>query len=178
MPEKLMPRQSVPELSVKTVAGDAWTLSERKPETFSMVVFYRGLHCPICSMYLRELDRNAEEFKKRGVDVVAVSSDSEERAREAQQKWRIDNVPIGHSLDLDSARKWGLYISTGKGTTSTGIEEPEQFSEPGVFLIKPDGTLYFGNVSTMPFARPHFDEMLKALDFVIANDYPARGEAA
>ena len=178
MPEKLMPRQSVPELSVKTVGGEVWTLSERTPGTFSMVVFYRGLHCPICSMYLKELDRNAEEFSKRGVDVIAVSSDGEERASEAQQNWRIENVPIGHSLDLESARKWGLYISTGKGKTSSGLEEPERFSEPGLFLIKPDGTLYFGNVSTMPFARPHFGEILKALDFVIANDYPARGEAA
>jgi hypothetical protein len=28
----------------------------------------------------------------------------------------------------------------------------------------------------MPFARPHFKEMLAALDFIIQNDYPARGE--
>jgi hypothetical protein len=28
----------------------------------------------------------------------------------------------------------------------------------------------------MPFARPHFDDILTALDFVIAKDYPARGE--
>ena len=28
----------------------------------------------------------------------------------------------------------------------------------------------------MPFARPHFDELLGAMDFAIAKDYPARGE--
>jgi hypothetical protein len=28
----------------------------------------------------------------------------------------------------------------------------------------------------MPFVRPKFSEMLQALDFVIKNDYPARGE--
>jgi hypothetical protein len=28
----------------------------------------------------------------------------------------------------------------------------------------------------MPFARPHFGDVLTALDFVIAKDYPARGE--
>ena len=28
----------------------------------------------------------------------------------------------------------------------------------------------------MPFGRPHFSEYVGALDFVIANDYPARGE--
>jgi len=44
-------------------------------------------------------------------------------------------------------------------------------------LIRPDGTLYFGTVQTMPFARPHFNEMLQAIDFVLKNNYPARGEA-
>ena len=43
-------------------------------------------------------------------------------------------------------------------------------------MIRPDGTLSFGAVQTMPFARPAFGDILKALDFVIANDYPARGE--
>ncbi len=28
----------------------------------------------------------------------------------------------------------------------------------------------------MPFARPRFEDILPALDFVIKNDYPARGE--
>ncbi len=33
------------------------------------------------------------------------------------------------------------------------------------------------SVQSMPFARPHFREILAALDFVVAKDYPARGEA-
>jgi hypothetical protein len=28
----------------------------------------------------------------------------------------------------------------------------------------------------MPFVRPHFSELVAALDFAIANSYPARGE--
>ena len=56
------------------------------------------------------------------------------------------------------------------------MEEPPLFSEPGLFLVRPDGTLYFGSVQTMPFARPSFAEIQGALDFVLANDYPARGE--
>ena len=38
-------------------------------------------------------------------------------------------------------------------------------------------SLYYGAVQTMPFARPHMRDLLGALDFVIAKDYPARGEA-
>ena len=50
-------------------------------------------------------------------------------------------------------------------------------NEPGVFLVRPDRTLYWASVQSMPFARPHFREIVAALDFVIAKDYPARGEA-
>ena len=85
-------------------------------------------------------------------------------------------MTAGYRLDLDVARQWGLYISTSRGKTSTGIVEPDLFSEPGIFIVRPDGTLYFGNVQTMPFARPQFAEILGALDFVLKNDYPARGE--
>jgi hypothetical protein len=69
-------------------------------------------------------------------------------------------------------------VSTGRGKTSAGVEEPALFSEPGLFLVRPDGTLYFATVQTMPFARPHFDDIVKAIDFVLAKDYPARGEVA
>jgi peroxiredoxin len=43
----LMPRQKVPALSVPLVGGGTWSLADQSPENFTMVVFYRGLHCPI-----------------------------------------------------------------------------------------------------------------------------------
>lgn len=172
----LFPRQPVPALEVATVGGGRWSLAEQQPETFTLVVFYRGLHCPICSRYMGDLEKKLGQFAERGVSVVAVSSDSAERAAEAKAAWGLEKLTLGYGLDLDKAREWGLYISTSRGKTSTGVEEPATFSEPGLFLIRPDGTLYFGTVQTMPFARPSFAEVLGALDFVIKNDYPARGE--
>jgi hypothetical protein len=80
------------------------------------------------------------------------------------------------ALTLTVARQWGLYISSSRGKSSIKVEEPSLFSEPGVFPIRPDATLYYGAVQTMPFARPPFSELLQAIDFVIAKDYPARGE--
>ena len=79
-------------------------------------------------------------------------------------------------VPLAVARQWGLYISASRGKTSIGIEEPALFAEPGVFIVRPEGTLYYGAVQTMPFARPHFDELLAALDFALEKNFPARGE--
>ena len=49
----LKPREAVPALEVETLNG-SWSLADQNPENFTMVVFYRGLHCPICSKYGRK----------------------------------------------------------------------------------------------------------------------------
>jgi len=171
----LKPRQTVPELNLSTLQGP-WSLSEQAPENFTMVVFYRGLHCPICSKYLAELDKLVDDFSEVGVSALAVSSDGEERAQQAREDWGLGKVNLGYDLSVDQSRDWGLHRSAGRGKTSAGIEEPAEFAEPGLYLVRPDNSLYWGQVSTMPFARPHFREILGALSFVLANDYPARGE--
>jgi peroxiredoxin len=172
----LMPRTAVPALAVPTLAHGEFTLAQDKPAQFTLLVFYRGLHCPICAKYLLELGRLLPEFEQRGVKVMALSSDTPERAQAMAAKLNAPNLRMGHSLSLADARAWGLYISTSRGVTLIGIEEPALFSEPGVFLVRPDGTLYYGAVQTMPFARPLFAELLAAIDFAIAKNYPARGE--
>ncbi len=177
MSARLMPRQPVPALAVDTLSGQRWTLAPGSAERFSLVVFYRGYHCPICKTYLKELDGLVEEFAKRGTTVFALSSDSAERAAMAKTEWGLANLDLGYGLPLEIARGWGLYVSTSRGKTSAGVEEPTLFSEPGVFLVRPDLTLYWAAIQTMPFARPHFREILAGLDFAIAKDYPARGEA-
>ncbi|KZM47430.1 peroxiredoxin-like family protein [Labrenzia sp. OB1] len=172
----LIPRQPVPGLTVETLSGAPFDLSADAAEFATLVVFYRGLHCPICATYLKELGRLTPDFAEKGVKTVAISSDDKDRAQQMADKVGFPDLRFGYGLPLSVAKDWGLFISTSRGTTSIGIEEPALFSEPGVFLVKADGTLYFSAVQTMPFVRPHFQEMVGALDFVQKNDYPARGE--
>jgi len=173
---RLMPRQKVPELAVETLDGDGFDLNHASPERYTMIAFYRGLHCAVCNVYIRELDRLLPEFEKRGIQSIAVSSDTKERAEETWAKWRLEKLKVGYGLDIEKAREWSLYISSSRGKATNGIEEPPVFSEPGLFVIRPDKTLYWGTTSTMPFARPHFDEMLQAFDMTEKINYPARGE--
>jgi peroxiredoxin len=173
---RLLPRNPVPDLAVDLVGGGQFVLNRPAPANFTMLVVYRGLHCPICAGYLRELDRMIDAFAERGVTALALSTDDAARAGTAKESWKLERLPVGYGLGLDAAERWGLYVSAGRGKTSTGIEEPALFAEPGLFLVRPDGTLYFASVQTMPFARPAFADILKAVDFVLAKDYPARGE--
>lgn len=172
----LIPRQKVPELSVETLSSGPFDLATDGSDFATLVVFYRGLHCPICATYLKELGRLTSDFAEKGVKTIAISSDPQDRAQQMADKVGHPELRFGYGLSLEKAKEWGLFISTSRGKTSIGIVEPDLFSEPGVFLVRPDGTLYFSAVQTMPFVRPHFKEMVGALEFVQANDYPARGE--
>lgn len=174
--QALVPRRPVPALNVSTVDAGHFVLGETPAPTFDLIVFYRGLHCPICAKYLMELERLMPEFEKRGVRAIAVSSDGAERAQAMAAKIQAVNLRVGYGLSLAAARQWGLYISASRGTTSIGLDEPALFSEPGLFIVRPDGALYYGSTQTMPFARPSFQDLLSAIDFAVAKDYPARGE--
>lgn len=172
----LIPRQKTPDLTLPTLDHGRFDLSAETSERGTAICFYRGLHCPICATYLTEFQKRAADFGERGMKTVAISCDGEERTREMAQKIGADTLRFAYDLPLAKAKEWGLYISTSRGKTSIGIEEPALFSEPGLFIVSPDQTLYYGSVQTMPFVRPHFSELVSALDFAIKKNYPARGE--
>lgn len=54
------------------------------------------------------------------------------------EKAGAKTVKFGYGLSLKSARQWGLYISTSRGKTSLGIDEPPLFGE----LRKNDAALF------------------------------------
>jgi len=59
-----------------------------------------------------ELERLMPEFENRGVQFVAVSSDHAEQGKAMADKINAERLPVGYELSLQSAHKWGLYIST------------------------------------------------------------------
>jgi peroxiredoxin len=174
----LLPRRRVPDLSLPLAGGGSWRLSDQKPKHFTMLVFYRGMHCSVCRSYLGELQTMHAKFSTLGVTPIAISADDAERACSAEARWGLEDLCVAYGLSLPQARSWGLYVSSGRGRSSLGIEEPPMFIEPALFLVRPDRTLYYAAVQSMPFARPCFVDMLCGIELAIARDYPARGEVA
>jgi peroxiredoxin len=172
----LLPRQKTPALEVDLVSGSRFSTTDIRSERGVLISVYRGFHCPICALYLTELEKLTPDFAERGVSTVAISTDDKDRGQKMAERIEAKSLDIGYGMSLAAAREWGLFISTSRGKTSIGIEEPAMFAEPGLFLVRPDQTLYYSYVQTMPFVRPNFKELLKALDTVIEKDYPARGE--
>ncbi len=167
------PREQAPELELPLVGGGTFHLADRRPHQFTMVVFNRGLHCPVCQAQLRELDRRLDELTERGVEVVSVSGENAERATRMRDEWAIQHVPLAYGLTEEQMRAWGLFVSR-----AIDDGEPAVFNEPALFLIRPDGTVYYESILSMPVGRPRLDDLLGGSDYWTANDYPpARGEA-
>ncbi|MEM9544659.1 MAG: peroxiredoxin-like family protein [Bacteroidota bacterium] len=165
------PKQKAPELSFSLLNGNEWNLKEQQPDNFTLVVFYRGLHCPICKKYLQQLQELLPAFSERGVNVVAVSMDTQKRARLSRQKWEIPHLDLGFELTETTAREWSLYLSAG---VKEG--EPNLFSEPGLFLIDSNNLMYYSAINSNPWGRPYLPSFVKAIDYIVKSGYPARGE--
>ena len=166
------PGQPAPDLSVDLLAGGSYVLAEQAPRAFTMVVFFRGLHCPVCPVQLRELDRRLDELTERGIGVVAISGETRERTERLHDEWRLERLALGYGLTEPQMRQWGLFVSRG-----VAEHEPDLFNEPALFLIRPDGTIYYESILSMPVGRPRLDDLLGGIDYWTKSGYPARGEA-
>lgn len=170
--KNVVPGQEVPTLIVNTVNGMKWDIRDQQPKNFTLLVFYRGLHCPVCKSYLEEINKKIYKFHDNGVNVICISANKSSLAEETVMKWDIEKLNVGYDFSVEDARKWDLYISKGMNG-----KEPDVFFEPALFLVKPDNTLYAAAIQSMPFARPSIDDLIKSTDYIVDHDYPARGKA-
>ena len=170
----LVPTQAAPALSLPLTAGgstDDLALGTGSDGRFTLVVFFRGLHCPVCRKQLSEIDRRLGDLREAGVGrVVAVSMETAERSGRVVEKWHLDELPVAHGLTEAGARDWGLFVST-----AIKDGEPDVFNEPGMFVLDADGTVFWSAVASMPFGRPPLDEVIGGLQFAQDEGYPARG---
>jgi peroxiredoxin len=165
------PRQPAPDLTVPLLRGGTYRLSAQRPKLFTMVVFFRGLHCPVCRAQLSELERRLGELEERGIEVIAVSGEDLERTTTLAQDWKLEHLPLAYGLTEEQMRAWGLFISRG-----INEGEPALFNEPGLFLIAPGHTVYYESLLSMPVGRPRLADLLDGIDYWTTHDYPARGE--
>ena len=171
----ITPTRKAPNLVLPTVYHSEFNLFNEEPVNFTMVIFIRGLHCPLCITYLKQMMKYVQTLKNIGVDYVTVSSDDKTRATQMLQKVGSTELRLAYDLDIAKAKEWDLFISKGRGKTSIGVDELDFFPEPGLFLIKTDKTIFSAYIQSMPFARPQFEDIINSLNFIIDKKYPARG---
>ena len=99
----ITPTRKAPNLVLPTVYHSEFNLFNEEPVNFTMVIFIRGLHCPLCITYLKQMMKYVQTLKNIGVDYITVSSDDKTRATQMLQK-------VG-STELIP---WSIHLSPSK----------------------------------------------------------------
>ena len=164
------PGQVFPHIRLQMLDGSTLDLPAGIDSTFTLLIVYRGVQCSLCQAYLREISERLAEFAALDTRIYVTSAENAERAARAQQEWTNDRVSFAHSLDAESGRQLRLFRSSARKET-----EPDEFFEPGLFLLNGDGELLFVSIQNMPFGRPPIEELLRWIENIRDNGIPPRG---
>lgn len=147
--------QDFPSIVLPLLGGGEIDISKPSDNhDWKLVLVYRGKHCPLCTNYLQELESVREELSEIGIDVIAVSADSEVRANthlgEVNRQY-----PVAYGLTQKNMKALGLYISGPEN----GMDVESPFAEPGLFIINDEGKLQLVDISNVPFSRPDLNKI-------------------
>ena len=110
----LYPNQKAPELILPTLRHGEFDLIKQVPRHFTMLVFFRGLHCPICVTYLTKLVELLSEFENLGVDTIAISSDNVDRATAMSEKLGLNSLRHAYNSENTNCTQVGAVYFKGK----------------------------------------------------------------
>ncbi|MCC9167306.1 redoxin domain-containing protein [Pontibacter harenae] len=135
-----------------------------KNKKLLILVFYRGFHCSVCYRYVHRWGTYYPEYANLGIEVVAVSTDTPLRAQQAKEEWFTGKLPMAHSFSLKDGKDLGMHISHGFGS-----QQPEEFLEPALFVLKPNLEILASSVQSTPYARPDIKVLLHDLEQILAH---------
>ena len=126
-----------------------------------VVIFYLGYGCLHCVEQLHAFDPQYEEFRKAGIDVIAIGSDSHESLNLALKDYTGEKFQTllmsNASLDVFKAYR--------------AFDDFEDQPLHGTFLIDGQGLVRWQDISYEPFMDPKF--VLEEAQRLLAQDPPS-----
>lgn len=157
---KPAPDFTVPAVLADGTIVDEYHLYEHIKDKYALVFFYPLDFTFVCPSELIALDNRTKEFKKRNIEVVAVSVDSQ-FTHSAWRNTKISDGGIGqvkYTLVADIAHKicqeYGVQHSESSGVALRGA-----------FIIDKKGMVRAQMVNDLPIGR-NIDELLRLFDAV------------
>jgi len=155
--------KKAPDFTAKAVLGNNevvdFNLHSNLGEKGAVLFFYPFDFTFVCPTELVAFDNRNEEFKKRGINVIAVSIDSH-HTHLAWKNTAVDNGGVGAlsypmvaDVTKDIARAYDVLLDEGMALR-------------GSFLIDSDGTVRHAVINDLPLGR-NIDEMLRMVDTML-----------
>jgi peroxiredoxin len=171
---KLKAGDPFPDISVTLDGGETVSLTQTQQAgcDWKLIVVYRGQHCPMCTRYLNTLEQVKHTLQETGVDIIAVSADSQAQLTQHKQALNV-SFELAYGLTLEQMEQMGLYISNPRSAQETD----HRFAEPGLFVVNEKNELHVVDISNNPFVRPDIATLISGLQWIRnpENHYPIRG---
>ena len=147
----LAPGTPVPELSLATFGGDAFTRDDLVGRT-SVLVFYPFAFSPVCTEQLAVYDGVLDDFAAQGATLYGVSCD----AVWSQEAFRKQ---LGISI-----RQLSDFEPKGAVCRAFGVLHPGGFAQRALVLVGPDGVVRWSYEAPSPRELPGANLIFDALD--------------
>lgn len=150
-----------PDFTVPAVLGDgqivdAFNFAEATRGKYAVVFFYPLDFTFVCPSELIALNHRLDEFKSRGVEVIAVSIDS----HFTHNAWR--NTPVNEG-GIGPVRYTMAADITHEICKAYDVEAESGVAYRGSFLIDQNGVVRHQVVNDLPLGR-NMDELLRMVD--------------
>lgn len=139
-----------------------------------LLVFYRGNWCPHCKKHLGELEKNLKALQEKGVFVLVVTPESEERTRETQEKFGT-SFSILHddgnkimkdfkvAFAVNEQNVTNYYDKVTELVNEYNSEDEKVLPVPATYLIGKDGTIEYVHYDPDYKKRSDISEIVNSL---------------
>ncbi len=157
-----------PDFTLPDVRGGKVSLTDILRNGRAALVFYRGGWCPICNKQLTRLTERYAEFRRRRVEILAVSNEEVRQGKKV-----LDKIGPPYPLLLDQASeviaRYGLIHD--RSYPLLWVMRKRAWADPAVVLVGQDGRiqwLHRGGTSH-DIAEP--EHILEAADRASASEH-------
>lgn len=147
----IQPGSAFPKFQLSDATGNKVTLDDLLAKGPILVSFYRGEWCPFCNLELRALQSHLDEFRKRGVTLVAVSPELPDQSLSTSEKLSL-KFPVLSDIDNALAKQLGLLFPQPESMRTVfdkfGVDWNTRYGNkqlevpvPATFLVDKMGTV-------------------------------------
>ena len=139
-----------------------------------VVTFYRGVWCPYCNLDLQAIEAEASAIRTFGAAVVAISQQTPANSRKSREQNGL-TFPILSDVEGRVADAFGIrfrmqddliavYKGLGVDLSVFNAEPSWTLPMPARYVIAPNGTIAYAEVSPDYTVRPDPSELLPTLE--------------
>lgn len=150
-PGGLMPGDMAADFSLMDSNGKLTHLSSAPPDTYLVLILYRGYWCSACQAQLFNLKDDYPRFIQQHTIVYAVSTDLVEESLNFNQQWRFPFAFLS-DVKLDLIGAYGAVNKAG--------HNGHPIAHPTVIIIDPQKRIRYKYIGKNPQDRPSDDEIL------------------